>query len=294
MTTQIIKRGDYIDALNFAQSSILAVNKSMLRGETAAAVEAKLHSAWESIIACSEEAEAGGRDQDRLVLLILETRATDTLLFRAQVQLWSGPPFLVEDVVTSWEDRWETMRPEYRRNLVSFTARLFATGACSDWIALCGLHLLREVLESPIPLLPRPERVGDDDGGTTPVSFDPKTALELLPALRSFLDFGSARLAALCSLSADVGPLPGRLQRLRGLADPGALALAAGVDAGPCGFAPPRWRFWTRRLVEISEACRTPGARDGLIVAEVAACLGRMRDKEELIAGPLTRGNASR
>lgn len=132
------------------------------------------------------------------------------------------------------------MRSEYRCNFISFTARLFATGACSDWIALCGLHLLREVLETPIPMLPKSQQL-DNDGGSkpaapfvprlqTPISFDPKTALELLPALRSFLDFGSARLAALCSLSADAGPLPAGLEHLRGgLAGPGLLARAAAL-----------------------------------------------------------------
>ncbi|KAI6367826.1 hypothetical protein MCOR25_004791 [Pyricularia grisea] len=310
MTTQTIKRGDFLNASNYARKNILEINKSLLRGETAAAAEAQIHNAWKSIIACSEEAEAGGREQDRLALLLLETRATDTLFFPVQMRqiggasasLWCNLPFLVEDIVISWEDRWETMRPDYRCNFISFTARLFAIGACSDWIALCGLHLLREVLETPILLLPKPQQFGKSDNFKaaaapsiprlqTPISFDPKTVLELLPALRSFLDFGSARLAALCNLSADAGPLPAGLERLRGLADPGPLARAAGVVAGPCGFAPQRWHFWTRRLMEISEVC-TSSTKDGLIASEAATCLGRMWDKEELIAGPLTQGKA--
>lgn len=193
-----------------------------------AAVEARIHNA------CSEEAEAGGKDQDRLALLILEARATDTLFLPAHMRhpggpsasFWGGLHFLVEDMVISWEDCWETMRSEYRCNFISFTARLFATGACCDWIALCGLHLLREVLETPIPMLPKSQQLDNDSGSKpaapfvprlqTPISFDPKTALELLPALRSFLDFGSARLAALCNLSADAGPLPTGLEHLRG------------------------------------------------------------------------------
>ncbi|TLD31558.1 hypothetical protein PspLS_02206 [Pyricularia sp. CBS 133598] len=292
MTTHILKGGDYLNALKFVQNNILAINKGVLRGETAAVLEAQIHNAWKSVIACSEEAEAGGRDQDRLAMLIHETRATDTLFFPVQMRQpgspsWSGLPFLVEDIVISWEDRWETMRPEYRCNLVSFTARLFATGACSDWIALCGLQLLRQVLETPIPLLPKAP-APSIPRLQTPISFDAKTVLELLPALRSFLDFGSARLAALCNLSADVGPLPAGLGHLRSLASPGPLARAAGVNAGPCGFAPQRWHFWTRRLVEISEVCES-GTRDGLIAGEAATCLGRMWDKEELIAGPLTQ-----
>lgn len=277
----------------------------MLRGETAAAVEARIHNA------CSEEAEAGGRDQDRLALLILETRATDTLFLPAHMRhpdspsasFWGGLPFLVEDMVISWEDRWEMMRSEYRCNFISLTARLFATGACCDWIALCGLHLLREVLETPIPMLPKSQQLNNDGSSKpaapfvprlqTPISFDPKTALELLPALRSFLDFGSARLAALCNLSADAGPLPAGLEHIRGsLAGPGPLARAAGVDAGPCGFAPQRWHFWTRRLGEMSEVC-TSGTSDGLVAGEAATCLGRMWDKEGLIAGPLTQGKTA-
>ncbi|KAI7927678.1 hypothetical protein M0657_003080 [Pyricularia oryzae] len=251
------KCGDYLNALNFAQNNILEVNKSVLRGETVAAVEARIHNA------CSEEAEAGGKDQDRLALLILEARATDTLFLPAHMRhpggpsasFWGGLHFLVEDMVISWEDCWETMRSEYRCNFISFTARLFATGACCDWIALCGLHLLREVLETPIPMLPKSQQLDNDSGSKpaapfvprlqTPISFDPKTALELLPALRSFLDFGSARLAALCNLSADM-----------------------------------------------SEVC-TSGTSDGLVAGEAATCLGRMWDKEGLIAGPLTQGKTA-
>lgn len=90
MTTQIINRGDYLDALNFAQHNILAVNRSVLRGETAVVVEAQVHNAWKSIVACAEEAEAGGRDQDRLALLILETRVTDTLFFPVQMRQSAG------------------------------------------------------------------------------------------------------------------------------------------------------------------------------------------------------------
>ncbi|KLU89619.1 hypothetical protein MAPG_08590 [Magnaporthiopsis poae ATCC 64411] len=300
MAARALNKADYVNLLDYARDVLAKASRSILIQRPSTGMGRGIHNAWTSIIECAEEFEAEGRDQDRLIFLILEARTNNTLSIsslipspQGEICLVTKLPFFVKDLVAAWASRWESMRAQHRENLLAFTARLVAAGGCSDWIFLYGLSLLREVLETARPLFPAAPRFATRPALPpplqTPVSFGPPSLLELLPTLSRFLVLAGTRLAALCNCSADLAPLQGdEDRRLRSLADLGPLAGAAGVNGGPSGFAPTRWLFWTQRLETLS------GCGDQIIASEAGACLGSMWDKEMLLCGPLTRDRVLR
>jgi hypothetical protein len=138
----------------------------------------------------------------------------------------SDLPFLVEDIQEEWLKNSLTMDSVSRANFIAFIGRLVSVGL-SDSLAICGLRLCHDTLETPRRLR------ASDAGQDVPV-------LELLNALGAWLitDYHKVHTLSRKGMQFDTD-----------LAVPGELARNAGITTN--GFSVQRWRYWIVRLREI-------------------------------------------
>lgn len=206
-------------------------------------MEEQLRDVWDELIHAARTLPAESPELDRLVTLVLEVRELgligrvksdahgreDAVLPNGQ-RLWSDLPYLAHELQDSWANESTGFTVRERTSLAALTAKLCAVGVCAADVALCGLWLFKEALETDRP---------PSDGGDTGQG---PWLLQLLPACLEWLSHGSYKMAM---LSAD-NHLPTRRHLTTA---PGPLAVQANVTGQ--GFSMDRWLFWRRRLGEL-------------------------------------------
>jgi len=231
-----VARGAYDDIWTSARSSIRNILQRFAH-QPLAYIEYDLHDLWYTIIQAATITPADEPAQDKLVTEVVLARELGSLGSRAKTadgEIWSGLPFLVEDVTVAWREKFMHLQSDRKLNLAAFTARLVAVGVRAPELGLCALFVLRETLETPRPLT-----VGDDSERDTSVA-------ELLPAAVAWFRFAGHRLAVFSGGNGSE-PLTGEEGELTAV---GQLAREAGV-LNP-GFSDKRWNFWLQRLEALS------------------------------------------
>lgn len=259
-------------------------------------MEAELHHLWYTVLKAAERWDVANPKQDTLIRYILGAKARGTLT-RPLVTVgddganegeddrleavpcsdgrmfWSGLPFLGQDLIKEWnrcfcaaEARGET---DVRCNLAAFVGRLISVGIWHG-PAACALILFREALETPRGLIP--ETPDYNDQGRESKALSVQT---LVIALQQMLYYTQGNVIYLGNTNlhveeAGLSPEDSRL---------GEIAVRSGITS--TGWNPPRWRFWLRRLEELSK-CESPEIADS-----AECCLDVMRSAAENIYGPL-------
>ena len=164
---------------------------------------------------------------------------------------WTELPYLGAQMREAWNTAPPDSSTEQWANLNSFAAQLTAKEA-SDF-SLFAIWTFRDALETPRPFTERETGNSDAKAKTeVDVSTD-----ELLPAVLQWLEVSGDKLVALTIESHDYtragqsSPDPAFL---------GKLAKDVGIVKG--GYSPRRWRFWRKRLEEISRAKDDSGGRE--------------------------------
>ena len=200
--------------------------------------EREVEQIWSNLIEMAICTPADEPAQDRLVAEVVhagELRSVVQDGMTADGNSRSELPFMVEVLTATWELRLEELTTHSRQNLAAFTARLVAADERASRLGYCAVLVLREALETPIPLRPtRNHKEGD------------MSIAELLPAVVAWFKFAGHRLA-IFSGGKGYAPLTGEQGELTS-----AGQSARRVGGLQPGFSTKRWRFWYMILRELS------------------------------------------
>jgi hypothetical protein len=186
--------------------------------------------------------EGGSEDEN------LDLREKDTPVIQEAVtsdgRVWIDLPFLVGDLVAAWQ---QAMNPSadraHRRNLAAGIARLAAVGVRGDSLSSVGLQIMRDTLETPRVLGPKPipaarPGLAEDRQDNSELCYAELTIRDLLPIVNVWLRYAGDKLIRLCVEShKDVQPH---------VNEAGKLATEAGVSE--LGFSRARYRYWQDHL----------------------------------------------
>ncbi|KAI1189936.1 hypothetical protein F5B17DRAFT_448946 [Nemania serpens] len=240
-------RQQYDAEIRNAPQDLLATFNNAVRGLSRGVVqfrhpfEAKLHDIWYLLIEAAKHTDASSSLQDSLVVQTLMARqladvGTQT---SAGQNLWIDLPFLGADLEIAWhdlhnihhgsddddDDNEDNTRLEFKRNLVAFMARLFATcdgpTALQDSLAACALEAFKNTLEN--------QRTPDQ-------------LTSMLPIINMWLQPAARKLAIFSS----------EQKQLSSAIPLGPLVEARSEGAPGAGFSPARWRHWTSRIKELA------------------------------------------
>ncbi|UNI20308.1 hypothetical protein JDV02_006408 [Purpureocillium takamizusanense] len=264
-------------------------------------MEAEMHNLWNTVIQAAKYWSASNAKHDTLVRHILSARARGTLtrplatieadgdisderldviLCSDGGEFWSDLPFLGQDLVEEWTERY--YRADYcdeidlRFNLAAFIGRLISVGIHRG-PAACVLSLFRETLETPRHLVSAEASINASPG-TGDTTKDTRLPVNsLIHALLQMLRHSEGRIIDLSNGDgvdmAEATRPPPQVSSL------GELAIQSGLSSP--GFSPSRWRFWIQRLEELAK-CEVAE-----IVESAEVCLNYMRYASESVYGPL-------
>ena len=164
---------------------------------------------------------------------------------------WTDVPYLGAQMREAWNQAPPVLSAEQWANLNQFAARLTWRGTID--LSLYAIWSLRDALEAPRPLTERQTGEGDKQAqNASEVSVD-----ELLPGALEWITTCAEMLADLSYAKKSYkdpnkpGPDPAFL---------GKMAKDAGLEE--TGFNEARWRFWQKRLAEVSQAKDDAGGRE--------------------------------
>ncbi|RGP78941.1 hypothetical protein FLONG3_2846 [Fusarium longipes] len=257
-------------------------------------IEAEIHHFWNTVIKAAKHWDASNPKHDTLVRYLLSARSMGTLK-RPQPTLegetpeanqsdqqeiiicsdgskfWSDLPFLSQDLVEEWTQRFYTAEYDgennLRSNLASFVGRLISVGVWNG-PAVCALSLFRETLETSRPVV----QALDASSSQKETNFNVQT---LLCALQQMLYYSEERIIDLSNNSHNIADST-VAQDISGL---GELAVQSGLSSS--GYYPDRWHFWVQRLENLAKS-ELSGASDS-----AECCLDVMRSAAKNIQGPL-------
>lgn len=237
-------------------------------------IEAEIHHLWYTVIEAAKHWDATNPKQDTLVRYLLSARARGTLTrplvtvvadgpnanggnrqdataFSDGSMFWSDLPFLGQDLMEEWKQRFYTAEYDggniLRSNLAAFLGRLVSVGIWKG-PAACALSLFRETLETPRPLVSTAD--AKDSGKDTVLPI--KT---LVLALQQMLCHSEGVIINLSNKSVDIAD-SFLSPEFSGL---GELAIQSGLSSP--GYSPDRWCFWIKRLKELAK-CEYPDVSD--------------------------------
>ncbi|KAI9367584.1 hypothetical protein BJX61DRAFT_537944 [Aspergillus egyptiacus] len=226
-------------------------------GESLSKLECRVHALWDMFFQAAMNTAYLTPEHDRWVLDLLRIREwgyvnTDNTDHDgwelAQTSgggvLWADLPFVVDDMIRLWLEHWAIITTEQRANGARFLAKLATTGLKDYAMSPIFLHILREALETPRPLVRSKEEQQQQQSGTGVHSIE-----ELIPAVLAVFYEAGMMVINLCDQMWN----DGADERLGG----GATELLGGGEALPPGFSPARWLFWLKRLDEIEQQALT-------------------------------------
>lgn len=257
-------------------------------------IEAEIHHLWYTVIEAAKHWDATNPKQDTLVRYLLSARARGTLTRplvtatasgleanggdRQEViacsdggMFWSDLPFLGQDLMEEWNQRFYTAEYEgensLRSNLAAFVGRLVSVGIWKG-PAACALSLFKETLETPRPLVSTADAKDSGKDTVLPIK-------SLVLALQQMLCHSEGVIIDLSNKSVDIADSL-LSPEFSGL---GELAVQSGLSSP--GYNPDRWCFWIKRLKELAKC-------EYLDVSDSAeCCLDVMSSAAESIYGPL-------
>ncbi|KAM5442977.1 hypothetical protein MferCBS31731_001850 [Microsporum ferrugineum] len=234
---------------------------------TTVEIEEQLHDLWDELIHAAKIMPATSSELDRLVTLVAETRALgifaqnkadrdaalvsgpaaperDEVTLPNGQQLWIDLPYLAQEVTGSWTADSMGFTPAERESVAVWTAKLCATGICSEDLSRCALWLFKQTLETDRPL------TEEEQGNKAR-----PTIHDLLPACLAWLKHSNTKLVKLsqenytttCSSGGNTND---------GIITPGDLAVKAGVTQP--GFTIKRWLFWRQRFKDLYRSAVPP------------------------------------
>lgn len=265
-----------------------------------ALIEAEIHHLWYTVIKAVKHWDATNPKQDTLVRYLLSARARGTLTrplvtvgadslnknggdrqevtpFSDGGMFWSDLPFLGQDLMEEWKQRFYTADYEdensSRSNLAAFVGRLVSVGIWKG-PAACALSLFRETLETPRPPVSIADAIDSGNDTVLPIK-------SLVLAIQEMLCHSEGVIIDLNNKSLDITESP-LLSDFSGL---GELAVQSGLSSP--GYNPERWCFWIKRLKELAK-CEYPDVSDS-----AECCLDIMSSAAESTYRPLA-GKMSR
>lgn len=149
-------------------------------------------------------------------------------------KIWADLPFLTLEIQAAWNKK--DLPIKQRHNLSSFIARLASWGVRDPELCQCAIWSLRDILETPRPLLSIEQSPEDDRIQQK----DLPSVADLLPEVISWFLLAGYKLESLCISGHDCPT-----------SSLGDVAKDANV-LPDTGFSVARWWFWKNRLEEIS------------------------------------------
>ncbi|KAK2875164.1 hypothetical protein FQN49_001728 [Arthroderma sp. PD_2] len=235
-------------------------------------IEGQLHDLWDELIHAVKITPATSAELDRLVLLLVETRelgvfaqtrndreedvassteAPGEVIVSNGKRLWIDLPYFAQEVTDSWTTESMRLTPAQRESLAVWTAKLCATGICSDDLSRCALWLFKQALETDRPLMEDEQGDSRDDKENIR-----PTIHDLLPACLAWLKYNNSKLVKLSQANYTAAPSSDDSNDDDDMTMPGDLAVKAGV-AQP-GFSIARWLFWRQRFKDLYRSRAPP------------------------------------
>ncbi|KAF4277594.1 hypothetical protein KXW75_005350 [Aspergillus fumigatus] len=191
--------------------------------------EYDLRELWYKLIQGAKITDAKHPAQDRLAAEVLHAREMEALTSGGKI--WGDLPFFVEQIYEHWKKGLE-LPVRQRRNLSAFIARLASWGVRDPALCWCAIWILREALETPRPLV--------STAAGSPI--DQLPIADMVPAAVVWFELCGYKIESLCLASHDFDD-----------STIGSLAKDHGVHP-ETGFSISRWRFWKKRLDELSRS----------------------------------------
>ncbi|KAH1290083.1 hypothetical protein KXX11_000899 [Aspergillus fumigatus] len=188
-----------------------------------------LRELWYKLIQGAKITDAKHPAQDRLAAEVLHAREMEALTSGGKI--WGDLPFFVEQIYEHWKKGLE-LPVRQRRNLSAFIARLASWGVRDPALCWCAIWILREALETPRPLV--------STAAGSPI--DQLPIADMVPAAVVWFELCGYKIESLCLASHDFDD-----------STIGSLAKDHGVHP-ETGFSISRWRFWKKRLDELSRS----------------------------------------